>query len=133
MSASLAFRTAQKGNSSPSTTIRGEHDRQLEQKRDTQDAHLPDGLKRISERALAKPWVRELGAPEQVGVAKHELDRRRARAVKRVRRANATTRGKDINQDLDVESPVARVVEDKDGGNGDVGEHDLWIRGRGEQ
>ena len=102
--------------------------------------HLIHGLEGFAERALADARLREVGLPQQVGVAKHQLDRVTATATAiaahpdlgglfclgrlsvriEVRAADDAARTDDVEHDLDVERPVSRVVEDEDRGNRDA-------------
>lgn len=82
---------------------------------------VPDAGERGLEGALAEARERVRGAPEEVGVAEEE----RGLAVplpgvvgpvaRRVRAQHAGARQQQVADELDVEGPVARVVEDEDG------------------
>ena len=78
--------------------------------------YLIYGLERQPERTLPEPRLREVRLPQQVRVAEHELDGR-AGAVRGVRvgRAEDAAGADRVERELDVERPVARVVEDEDG------------------
>ena len=104
--------------------------------------HLEHRLERLTECSLAKTRQRKLGLPLQVGVAEHELDGLRVRILRMriafgredVRLADTTLREDDVGQDLDIEGPVAWIMEDEDGGNGSLGEIDgLQILGLGKR
>ena len=79
---------------------------------------------------MADARLREVGLPQQVGVAEHKLDRvadvapggsSRAYVVRiDVGAADDAARTDDVEHNLDVERPVARVVEDEDRGNRDA-------------
>ena len=111
-------------------------------------AHLVHGLESFTERALADARLWEVRLPQQVGVAEHQLDRGAATisgtgirgllrvgwgplAVRQrlliwgggrveVRAADDAARTDDVEDDLDVERPVPRVVEDEDRRKRDV-------------
>ena len=84
---------------------------------------LEHRLERLAERALAQPRPVEVRAPDEVGVAEDEFDGDDGVLV---RPADDAAGADDVADDLNIEGPVARVVEDEDGVDGRGGEvHEL--------
>ena len=96
--------------------------------------YLVHSLERQPERTLPESGLGEVRLPQQVRVAEHHFNRF---LVYRgglllwgidVGPADDPARADDVERDLDVKRPVARVVEDKDGGDGCGGEVDGLCR-----
>ena len=96
--------------------------------------YLVHSLERQPERTLPEPRLREIRLPQQVRVAEHHFNRFLVYPGDLLRwgvyvgPADDPARADDVKRDLDVERPVARVVEDKDGGDGCGGEVDGLCR-----
>ena len=92
--------------------------------------YLIHGLERQPERTLPESRVGEVRLPQQVRVAEHPFNRFLVYPGDLLRwgvyvgPADDPARADDVKRDLDVERPVARVVEDEDGGCGSCGEVD---------
>lgn len=78
------------------------------------DANLVYSLECFPKRPLPKARTRELRAPQKIRVAKDKFDRRSAHYG--ATGSDDPSRLYDIHHDLDIERPVAWVVENKDGG-----------------
>jgi hypothetical protein len=81
------------------------------------DEYLVDRLEGCLEGTLPEPWPVKLASPNQVRVAEHDLHRLGCLVVRRrmrkIRRADYATRSNYVKHSLDVQRPVAWVVEDK--------------------
>lgn len=73
-----------------------------------------NSLERFPKRSLAEAWARKLRAPLKIRVAEDELDRWGAHCG--TTGSDDSPRLNHIHHDLDIERPVAWVVEDEDGG-----------------
>lgn len=96
-------------------------------------ANLIHRSERLPEPALPKPRTIKLAPPNEIRVRKDHLNRLLPGALDlavRIRPADDASRLDRIAHDLDVERPVARVVEDEDGGNARLGEIDCLGRVR---
>ena len=92
--------------------------------------YLIHGLECQPERTLPESRLGEVRLPQQVRVAEHHFNRFLVYPGALllwgidVGPADDPARADDVERDLDVERPVARVVEDEDGGDGCGGEVD---------
>jgi hypothetical protein len=81
------------------------------------DKYFVDRLEGCLEGTLPEPWPVKLAPPNQVRVTEHNLHRLCCLIVRRrmwkIRRADYAARSNYVKHSLDVQRPVAWVVEDK--------------------
>ena len=77
-------------------------------------ADLEHGLECLTKRSLSQAGTRELRSPQQIRVAKDEFNR--CSVAYGTRAIDDPPRQYDIYHDLDIERPVARVMENEDRG-----------------
>jgi hypothetical protein len=77
-------------------------------------ANLEHGLEGLPKCSLSQAGTWKFRSPQKIWVAEDELNRRSP--VNRTRAIDDPSRQYDICQDLDIERPVARVMENEDRG-----------------
>jgi hypothetical protein len=89
--------------------------------------HLVHRLEAIPEGTLAKPRAFEVTSPDKIWVAEHNIDWRRIFVaselwMRQVWSTNDASCTYDIEHDLNVESPISRIMEHEDGAESCLGE-----------